>query len=147
MQHSEAIKGVAGNVPVGWPHDGNAREKGTGETLAAIYKRHGLLMTPSHMTWPDGGVSFEAGIAEMQERLGSGRLKVAAHLNDWFEEYRLYHRDAGLVVKVKDDLMSATRLGVMGKRFGRPGLLVGGTFHQRRRQTQADGVDFDLFGG
>ena len=39
----------------------------------------------------------------------SGRFKVMRHLNDWWEEFRLYHRKDGKVVKVGDDLMAATR--------------------------------------
>ncbi|TIU05596.1 MAG: terminase, partial [Mesorhizobium sp.] len=31
----------------------------------------------------------------------------------WFEEFRLYHRKDGQVVKLRDDLMAATRYGVM----------------------------------
>jgi hypothetical protein len=43
----------------------------------------------------------------------TGRLKVAAHLNDWFEEFRLYHRKDGRIVKERDDLMDATRYLIM----------------------------------
>jgi hypothetical protein len=54
---------------------------------------------------------------EMLERMQTGRWKVAAHLNDWWEEFRLYHREDGKIVKEGDDLMSATRYGVMMRRF------------------------------
>ena len=50
----------------------------------------------------------------------TGRLKVYRHLNDWFEEFRLYHRKDGKVVKEHDDLMAATRYGVMMLRFAEP---------------------------
>jgi len=53
------------------------------------------------------------------QRMTTGRLKVFAHLADWFEEFRLYHRKDGKVVKEGDDLMSATRYGVMMLRFTR----------------------------
>jgi hypothetical protein len=43
----------------------------------------------------------------------------AKHLNDWFEEFRPYHRKDGKVVKEMDDLMSATRYAVMMLRYGR----------------------------
>jgi hypothetical protein len=45
------------------------------------------------------------------------RFKVFKHLNDWFEEFRLYHRKDGRVVKEGDDLMSATRYALMMLRF------------------------------
>jgi hypothetical protein len=38
---------------------------------------------------------------------------VFAHLAEWFEEFRLYHRKDGKIVKEADDLISATRYGVM----------------------------------
>jgi hypothetical protein len=50
-------------------------------------------------------------------RMQMGKLKVFNHLNDWFEEFRLYHRKDGKVVKQGDDLMSATRYGIMMLRF------------------------------
>ena len=56
----------------------------------------------------------------MLERMQTGRLKVFRHLTDWFEEFRLYHRDAGKVVKLRDDLISATRYALMCLRFARP---------------------------
>lgn len=149
IHHAKAIRAVAENMPVGWPHDGNNREKGSGEVLAKLYKAEGLLTTPTHMTWPDGGVSVEAGVMEMQQRMTTGRFKVASHLGDWFEEYRMYHRKDGIIVPVLNDLLDATRGGIMGKRHGRAGLLVGGVRRpqQGHRGTQiAEGVDFDIYG-
>ena len=49
----------------------------------------------------------------------TGRLKVFAHLEEWFDEFRLYHRKDGLVVKEFDDLMAATRYGVIALRFAK----------------------------
>ena len=119
INHAAAMLPIGAAVPVAWPHDGTHREKGSGETLAAIYRKHKLLMLASHATWPDGGISTEAGITEMDERFRSGRLRVAAQLSDWFEEFRFYHRKDGLIVKVKDDLLSATRIAIMGKRYAK----------------------------
>ena len=53
----------------------------------------------------------------MLTRMQMGKLKVFKHLNDWFEEFRLYHRKDGKVVKEGDDLMTATRYGIMMLRF------------------------------
>ena len=64
---------------------------------------------------------------------GNGRLKVFAHLNDWWEEFRLYHRKNGLIVKENDDLMSATRYAMMMRRAA----VV-------RRKKQAPVPDSDL---
>ena len=66
-----------------------------------------------HAQFEDGSVSVEACLMNMLDRMQTGRFKVLAHLHDWLEEFRLYHRKDGKVVKLKDDLMSATRYGVM----------------------------------
>ncbi len=53
----------------------------------------------------------------MLDRMKTGRFKVAEHLNDWWEEFRLYHRKDGQIVKEGDDLMAATRYALMMLRF------------------------------
>jgi hypothetical protein len=119
LNHAARIKAVAPSVHVAWPHDGAAREAGSGEPLAALYKREGLKMLAGHATHAAGGYSTEAGILEMLTRMRDGRFKVAAHLADWFDEFRVYHRDKGQIVKVNDDLMSASRIAVMAHRKAR----------------------------
>ena len=52
-------------------------------------------------------------------RIKSGRFKVFKHLNDWWEEFRLYHRRDGRVWKEGDDLMAATRYACMMLRYAR----------------------------
>lgn len=39
------------------------------------------------------------------------------HLNDWWEEFRLYYRNDGVLVREGDDLMAATRYALMMLRF------------------------------
>ncbi len=144
LQHAAAMRPIGAAVPVAWPQDGTAREKVGGQTVATGYKAQGLRMLPQHATFPDGGVSTEAGILEMQERMSTGRLKVAAHLSDWWQEFRLYHRKDGQIVKVNDDLMSATRIAIMMRRYA-AAVALGGQYNSRRRATVAEGVDFDPF--
>jgi hypothetical protein len=84
-----------------------------GEQLIKTYKGHGL-----DIELPDKSV--ETGIQDVWERLVSGRLRVFASCAGWFEEFRLYRRDAkGKIVKVNDHYMDATRYGVRSglKRF------------------------------
>lgn len=125
LQHAVQMKSIGINVPVTYPHDGGAREKSSGETIALAYKKQGLKMCSEHATFEDGGYSTEAGILDMDDRIRTGRLKVNQALTEWFEEYRDYHRKDGLIVKVRDDLMSATRIGIMARRYGRPVVLGG----------------------
>jgi phage terminase large subunit-like protein len=146
IQHAFAMKQIGAAVPVAWPRDGTNRETSSGETLAAAYKKHGVLMLPQHATWPDGGLSTEAGILEMDDRMRSGRFKVAAHLSEWFEEYRFYHRKDGQIVKIKDDLMSATRIAVMMKRAAKA-VTLGAHVMSGPTSPVATGTDFDVFRG
>jgi hypothetical protein len=101
-------------LPWAWPRDGRRETlEGAGIALAKQYGEHGLNMLGTHAQFSDGSVSVEAGIMEMLDRMQSGRFKVFDTLNDWFDEFRLYHRKDGVVVKLRDDVMSATRYGVM----------------------------------
>jgi Terminase RNaseH-like domain len=47
------------------------------------------------------------------------RFKDYRHLNDWFEEFRLYDRKDGKAVKEHDDRLSATRYAIMMLRYAR----------------------------
>ena len=111
--HAAAIKPWGSLIPCAWPHDGLQHDKGSGEALAGQYRAQGLNMLMERATFMDGGNGVEAGIMEMLDRMQTGRLKVFAHLEDWFDEFRMYHRKDGLIVKLSDDLMLATRYAMM----------------------------------
>lgn len=108
-------------LPWAWPHDGKQSggkfDQQEQQQLQAIYKKHGLNMLFQHAQFEDGTNGVEAGITDMYERMETGRWKVFAHLLDWFEEFELYHRKDGLIVKLNDDLISASRYALMMKRF------------------------------
>lgn len=120
VMFSASVKPWGNWLPWAWPHDGLQHDKGSGVQLAQQYKDNGLKMLPEPASFEDGSNGVEAGIADMLDRMQTGRLKVFSHLNDWFEEFRLYHRKDGLIVKENDDLISATRYGIMMKRFAIP---------------------------
>ncbi len=115
--HAGAVKPRGDWIPVAWPHDGLQHDKGSGLEVRAQYASHGLNMLPQHATHTSGGFGVEAGIQELHDRMMTGRFKVFAHLNDWFEEFRLYHRKDGKIVKEFDDLLDSTRYGRMMLRF------------------------------
>jgi len=108
-------------LPWAWPHDGKQSggkfDQQEQLQLAAIYKKHGLAMMFQNAQFEDGSNGVEAGITEMYERMETGRWKVFAHLADWFEEFELYHRKDGLIVKLNDDLISASRYAMMMRRL------------------------------
>ena len=117
--HTAALKEWGQRLNWAWPHDGHQHDKGSGDTLAAQYRASGLRTRKQHATHLDGGYGLEAGVMMMLDRMKTGRLKVFSSCVNWFEEYRHYHRLKGLIVKVKDDLLSATRVGLMDLRFAR----------------------------
>lgn len=146
LQHSVPMKTVAAQVPVAWPQDGYQRQKDDGaQQIRRIYRNHGLLMLPEHAQFPDGSNSTEAAIMQLAERMTTGRFKVAAHLSEWFEEFRAYHRKDGQIVKLRDDLMSATQKGIMALRFAKP-VPLGSQQKKAKQGALAEGVDFDVFG-
>jgi hypothetical protein len=104
-------------LPWAWPHDGLQHDKGSGEQLASQYRDQGLNLLKVRATFVDGSYGVEAGVTEMLDRMQTGRLLVFSHLADWFEEFGLYHRKDGLIVKLNDDLISATRYAMMMRRF------------------------------
>ena len=151
---------------VAWPHDAGTRDKSSGQYLRDLYNQHGLRMMHEHaqMLMKDGAKSnsLEGSIQSIITAERTGKLRIARSCPLYLEERRLYHRDAhGEVVKVRDDVLSAARYGIMTTRhwkslydsgldrvsFSRP---LGGIDYSRRgrntQQTVASGVDFDVFG-
>lgn len=106
-------------VPTAWPHDGLQHDKGSGDQLARQYRQAGMSMLAERATHDAGGNGVEAGLMDMLERMESGRFKVFSTVTEWFDEYRLYHRKDGKVVKEFDDLISASRYALMMRRFAK----------------------------
>lgn len=113
--HAAAVKAWGDWIPNAWPHDGN-NDTAAGGALSKQYKAHGLKMLDEHATHESGGNSVEAGLMEMLDRMETGRWKVFSTCDVWFEEFRLYHRKDGKVVKVMDDTLSASRYAYMMRR-------------------------------
>ncbi len=117
--HTAALKGWGPWIPWAWPHDGLQHDKGSGDALAQQYRNQGLNMLPEHATFSDGGTGVEAGVNEMLDRMLSGRWKVFDHLEDWFAEFRLYHRKDGVIVKQNDDRLCSSRYAMMMRRYAK----------------------------
>lgn len=111
--HAAAIKTRGDWIPVAWPHDGLQHDKGSGEQLAEQYRAQGLNMLRERATFADGSNGVEAGVMDMLDRMQTGRLKIAAHLEPLWDEFRSYHRQNGRIVKENDDILSAVRYGLM----------------------------------
>lgn len=151
IQHAAAIKAWNGGsmTPIAWPQDGTIRREFEGEltAVAKIYRSHGLKMLHKHATHEDGSNSTEAGILKMVERMTTNRFKVFRSCGQWLEEYRTYHRKDGLIVKIRDDLMSATRQGVVQIRSAKAVLFDPNTGRggEAAKGKLAAGLDFDIF--
>jgi hypothetical protein len=117
---STAVKPWGDWLPWAWPHDGKASggkfDAKDQKQLQQLYAGHGLKMLPMHATFEDGTNGVEAGIQDMLDRMQTGRWKVFAHLTEYFDEMRLYHRKDGLIVKENDDLISSSRYAYMMRR-------------------------------
>lgn len=141
--HANALKPWGEWFPWAWPHDGLQHDKAAGKPLATHYRDVGMNLYYEHAQFlpnadgSPGGNSVEAGVALMLERMQQGRLKVFSTCGEWFEEFRMYHRKEGLIVKERDDLMSATRYALMMLRIAegkkRPPIV---DKYQRRKTQQ-----------
>jgi phage terminase large subunit-like protein len=116
-------------VPVAWPHDGMNREKAGGKTLADAYRQHHVAMlsksarypkVPGEATDKGGAQPVEPIVDEMLERMSTGRFKAFAHLSEFFDEKRSYHRKNGQINARRDDILKATFYAVMMKRYAVP---------------------------
>ena len=121
--HAGSIKTRPNFIPIAYPHDGNRRDSMGNPGLAEQYRNLGCNFLLEHFTNPPalgankGSNSIEEGIMAMLQSMEDKKFKVFNTLNQWFEEYRMYHRKENKVVPLRDDLMSATRYAFMSKRF------------------------------
>ena len=143
--HAEALK-TLGRIPVAWPHDGNAPDKFEGTAVKKHYQNCGVNMLSHHAMFPDGSLNVWQGVVELQQRMEQGRFKVFSTCFEWFEEFRNYHMEKGKIVKIDDDLLCATRYGMMMMRQAKP--VDGGWRPGNNRFSSspiAPGTDFDVF--
>jgi phage terminase large subunit-like protein len=120
VYHAEMIKRRGNWIPVSWPHDGANREKGGGQTLMAQYKSHGVRMLGRSARYHNDKAGPQKQwpiIEDILERMKTGRFKVFANLEPWFDEFRSYHTRDGQIVSRRDDVLKATFYAVMMKRF------------------------------
>lgn len=120
------------DIPVAWPHDGMNREKTGGRILADAYREQGVAMLAKSARYAKvpgedekgGGQPVEPVVDQILQRMITGRFKVFAHLSEWFEEKRSYHRKDGIIVARRDDILKATFYAVMMRRYATtPGAL------------------------
>lgn len=112
--HAERIKSVAGDWMVGLIDPASrSKSQSDGEQLLTQYKKLGLRLRVA-----DNAV--ESGITKVWSLLASGKLKIFANCHNFLNEYVLYRREKGQIVKKNDHLLDALRYAVMGEQFARP---------------------------
>lgn len=106
----------------------NGREQIDGFRLMEIFENNGLHLEAALNP-------LEAGIMEVQTRMGSGRLKVFASLTNFLDERRRYRRDeSGRVIDAGHRLQNAARC------------LVTNVAMMRSRQTQTALIGYERGG-
>lgn len=164
LYHTQRIHAMTRGlrIPVSWPHDGNSHDKGSGISLAAQYKNFGAKTMATHAV--NHGTktnAVEPALEEIRGMMFGGKLTIASHNGELFEELRNYHRDEDFrIIKQRDDLVSAMRYAIMMRRHGKvlsecegffsyasPLAGRGGNFGGHQQQELARGVDFDVFTG
>lgn len=116
---ASAIKKRGHWIPVAWPHDAIKADPRSGKPFFRLYKDEGVRMIKDSARYDKdigGGQPREPVVAEILERMKTGRFKVFSTCQPLFEEMRMYHRDDGKIVAKHDDLISAVHYAVMMKR-------------------------------
>ena len=109
-------------LPWAWPHDGKSEAGGKYgmqdvKMLAQLYADQGMKMLAEHATFEDGSNGVEPGVMGILDLMQTGHFKVFDDLTSWWEEFRMYHRKEGVIVKTDDDIMCAMRYAWMMIRF------------------------------
>ena len=133
--HSVGIRAMGGTkIPCQFPHDAfkhDVTKGGTSETgklFINIYEQQGIKAVPVTFTNPpaidgkSGGNSVEYGLHWMLTKMQEGKLKVFSTCRKWLQEKATYHRKAGKIVAIGDDLISASRYALLSiDRYGETG--------------------------
>lgn len=97
--HADGIKARGSWIPGVIDPASRGRNQKDGTQLFQIYTDLGLDIEKSKN-------AVEAGIAEVWQRMSSGRIKIFSTLQNLFTEIRMYHRDEnGKIVKEDDHLL------------------------------------------
>jgi hypothetical protein len=94
-EHAAALREWGADLPWAWPADALQHERKSGEQIKQMFLGHGLNMLSEFAEYEDGSTGLEASVEKIYERMLTGRWKVFRHLNDYFNEFGMYHRKDG----------------------------------------------------
>jgi phage terminase large subunit-like protein len=101
--HADGIRARGSWIPGVIDPASRGRNQKDGTQLFQIYQDLGLDIEKSKN-------AVEAGIAEVWQRMSSGRIKIFSTLQNLFTEIRMYHRDEnGKIVKQDDHLLDCLK--------------------------------------
>jgi hypothetical protein len=110
LYHTQRIHSMTRGlrIPVAWPHDGQASDKGSGLPLAGQYKSFGTNLLAGHAV-NDGTKTnaVEPALEEMRELMFGGKLTIAGHNHERLLHLLLLRGDGlatwiGLMVVVQN---------------------------------------------
>jgi phage terminase large subunit-like protein len=141
---ASAIKANGAWIPCIWPHDGMGKgDTGKDKSKKRLLEDEGVNMHHTWFTNPPaigvdegkGGNNVEIGLMEMHNRMTTGRFKVFSSCPEFFKEKQVYHRKLvngqSEIVKLQDDVISATRYGVMSLRHSETETIIVPEFRRR----------------
>lgn len=113
--HANAANSMWPGTPIVFPPDVDSREKGSGRTVRTYWEENGI---PSGLgvdfANPDGSRYVEPGIMVMLNMMRNGTFKVfKGQCPNFMKEKRMYHRKDGKRIDKNNDVIDATRYGVM----------------------------------
>jgi phage terminase large subunit-like protein len=119
MAHASVLRRWGKELRWAWPSDArNRTSAGAGVPLKEQYAAEGLNMLWEHAQFEDKTTSVEAGLNDWLDRMKTGRFKAFDDLEDFWQEFFLYHRnEKGQVEKSHDHILDACRYGLMMLRF------------------------------
>ena len=117
-----------------------------GDSYAAMYKKLGLRMLPSHAVLEGGSVALAPQIDLLNHMMASGRLKIGRRCGALLEETQCWEFDEkGRVIARNDDTIAALRYAVMSMKLAKvvdPGAPRRGLGPRRRKgPSMARNVD------
>lgn len=141
---ASAIKAVGAWIPNIWPHDGMGKgDSGKDASKRKLLEDEGVKMHHTWFTNPPadgvaegkGGNNVEVGLLDMYKRMTTGRFKVFSTCTEFFDEKAVYHRKLvngqSEIVKLNDDVISATRYACLSLRHAETEIIMLPEFKRR----------------
>lgn len=147
--HAHALSRNGKHIPIAYPHDGDNRERGSGDTIAQQYREAGAsIMHESARIEDDkgGAQPRDAMTYQILKEMRLGQFKVFDTQTDLRRELRMLHRKDGVIVDVNDDIESAMRYARMMDRYA---VAFGDGFREPERRgmamANAPGIEYDPY--